>query len=519
MNQKNILLVGGLFAFLVVIAFLTFNNPVVSGDLAEWINNPIRMLHGDMPYIDFWLLFTPYEVLLPAVIYLVFGINVNLMLLISNAILPALVGVFVFLLVRKYMGKSRLALLAALLIFFNGISFEFLDYTYVYFLFLLGAVYFFVDFINPKIESKKTLLFCAGIMIGFAFLFRVYVVGAFFTAMLITLAIETRKIKPMLFFIAGTAVILLVMLLPFINLWVPMVEQVLFKSVSTNLTTSVPYFYHMDNYLRMLPLAPNIFHAGYLFLRLLNTFFAYLLPFICASAFLWLRFKKKLTGETKAIATLLFFWMVLSFPKAMSLSFISHLGYTILPAILLLVLLWWESFKTENKFINVWIGVTILILLIPVLTFAVPLAYELGREQYKVSAPYGELPIKNPEEARDIQKVINYITENTNEGDYIFVTPWFAPPFYALTNRLNPTYYDSLGQVIFKNDENDQKKICEDLIQAKTKVIVHNPDFGFSSDGGGITFRNQAAYLQSCIEENFNLVEEFGRYQIYIWGD
>ncbi len=63
---------------------------------------------------------------------------------------------------------------------------------------------------------------------------------------------------------------------------------------------------------------------------------------------------------------------------------------------------------------------------------------------------YGKLLFESESEATSVNSAIEFINKNTHEGDYIFVTPWFVPPFYALTNRKNPTYYDSVIDLIVR---------------------------------------------------------------------
>ena len=39
------------------------------GTWLQYLNNPVRILRNQVPYKDFWLLFPPGEVLIPALIY------------------------------------------------------------------------------------------------------------------------------------------------------------------------------------------------------------------------------------------------------------------------------------------------------------------------------------------------------------------------------------------------------------------------------------------------------------------
>jgi len=74
----------GIFVFLLL--FVNYNHTDGGGDLAEYLNNPLRVINGELPYRDFWLVFAPGEVILPALIYEIFGLNINLLLLFSITI-------------------------------------------------------------------------------------------------------------------------------------------------------------------------------------------------------------------------------------------------------------------------------------------------------------------------------------------------------------------------------------------------------------------------------------------------
>ena len=142
--------------------------------------------------------------------------------------------------------------------------------------------------------------------------------------------------------------------------------------------------------------------------------------------------------------------------------------------------------------------------------------YDLVKNnKFEVKSGTGQLFFNNSEDACNANKVIWYIIQNTGPGDYIFVTPWFAPPFYALTNRKDPTYYDSLIDVVARPSEDKQNSICNGLSRKKTKLIIHNTQWGFD-DKEELQFSYSCKVLQRFIDSNYKLVEQFGRYGIYV---
>ncbi|MFO7581596.1 hypothetical protein, partial [Guyparkeria sp.] len=84
-------------AYLAVLAWLVVD-PVYqapSGDLAEYLNNAYRVTLGEQPYLDFWLLFPPGEVFLPAAVLAAAGGNLNVVMawnLLQSAVIAALFG-------------------------------------------------------------------------------------------------------------------------------------------------------------------------------------------------------------------------------------------------------------------------------------------------------------------------------------------------------------------------------------------------------------------------------------------
>lgn len=110
---------AGLFLLFIFLQFSCIGHGLPDGDMAEYINNPLRILHGQLPYRDFWLIMPPGEVFLPALVYKIFGLNINLIMGLK-AMLAALNGLFAFVLGRRlYKGNVHAAMIA-LILFFNG---------------------------------------------------------------------------------------------------------------------------------------------------------------------------------------------------------------------------------------------------------------------------------------------------------------------------------------------------------------------------------------------------------------
>ncbi|GEM_PF-6946696 len=56
-NINPLLLTVALFMIFLLLPLITYNHTTAGGDIAEYLNNPLRVINGELPYQDFWLLF------------------------------------------------------------------------------------------------------------------------------------------------------------------------------------------------------------------------------------------------------------------------------------------------------------------------------------------------------------------------------------------------------------------------------------------------------------------------------
>lgn len=518
-----------LFMVFLLLPLATYNRTTAGGDMAEYINNPLRVINGELPYRDFWLLFPPGEVFLPALIYRVFGLNINI-LLISCVVLSAFAGLFSFLLGRAIFKDNFFATIVAILVFFNGT-------TGRYFLLLLISALLFMKYFK---NNGAMELFLTGIFIGLAFLFKLYVVGAAFLAFFLTIFIQSKfdakpfshSVKHVAILCVGVLLVLGIASLALMDIWQCMVKEIVIESVSHGTSMNLPYFIDSIRYLKLVLIylkrvweIGGFFYMVQFFLHLakfINVTLSYLLPFLLVGISIWYLVGKKLEKSAKVIVLFFLLWGMFTFPKALGRSDIYHLAPSITPLFFLLIFLLQKSIEKVGesetyvgKFITYGSIVITFSLLVPVLLFPVQTVFVLMKPHYEVSTEYGTLLFESESEAIAVNNVISFINKNTDEGDYIFVTPWFAPPFYALTNRKNPTYYDSMIDLIARPSDEKQKRVCNDILNKDTKLIIHYAYWGFDSKPG-LQFLNTCPILQRCIEDNFELVEKYGHYWIYV---
>jgi hypothetical protein len=362
-------------------------------------------------------------------------------------------------------------MVSATLVFFNGIT-HYLGYTYIhmYFVLLLTSAFFFIKYLR---DNSATGVFLTGIFVGFVFLFKLYVVGAAFLAFFLTIFIHSKlnkkplshSIKSSVVFCGGVLLVVSLASLALIEIWQPVVKEIVIGSLLHGTSMNRPYFTNSISYLGLILTdlkgvseTGTVFYVMKIFYHLanfINVTLSHLLPFLLVGISIWYLVGKKFWKSDKVVVLFFLLWGMFTFPKALGRSDMSHLAHSITPLFFLLIFLLQKSIKKfeENKtslekFITYGFVVITLLLLVPAPLFFAETGYALARPHYEVSTEYGTLFFRNESEAIDVNDVISFINKNTDEGDYIFVTPWYAPPFYALTNRKNPTYYDSLIDLV-----------------------------------------------------------------------
>ncbi|MBI4232157.1 hypothetical protein HY605_02900 [Candidatus Peregrinibacteria bacterium] len=480
-----------LFVLFGVFAFLTYNYTGAYGDLAEYLNNPLRVLNGELPYRDFWLLFPPGEVMLPAFLYRIFGLNVNV-LLSALALIHGFIGMLAFLAGKKLFDDNLKAVLLAVLMFFLGVN-------HVYILPLLLALMFFADRRN----------FWVGVFVGLAFYFRFFVGGAAAAAFFLSILLRDRLKGALLYSLGGFLAVLLVYA-PLYGIWPDIWQAVVWDSLQHGTSMNLPYFVEAGARLHDFKVSlgnGNVFDILYQFGRAGVTVLLYLLPFLVGTMSVFY-LSGKGSNKLRGMVFFFFMWMFFAFFKALGRSDISHLVHALTPALFLLV------FFLGVKGFRLLSSALIALLLIQVLLNLWSQIKLLTEPSYEVSTEYGSLKLDDKEEAEALKNVLDTILAETDEGDYIFVDFWDASPIYALTNRMNPTYYDSLIDFVARPLDEKQEKLCADLLEFKPKFVVHNAQWMFDGKEE-FKFENAAPILVECVEENFELVGEWDDYSLY----
>jgi hypothetical protein len=483
------------------------------GDVTLYTSVPLRLLSGDLPYRDFWQLYPPGNLYIGALVYQISNVNINA-LFAASIFITALAGALAFLCGKMIFKRNSYALLISAMVFFNGTFawYEGPRFRHVYILMQIAAAIFLIKFFDAKRDMH---LFLSGIFLGAAAFFRVYEAAASILAFAIVAAYFSYEKRGLLkpakssaIIIAGSAIAICLLMLPLIGVWQLAFKETVFDSVShiSSLSSDQNYPYFIDTMRHIAALAGSSgLRFAYNLAGAAMTFIIYLIPIAAAAGFIWYA-RQKPDKKELAIALTFLLWGIFTLPKSIT-PVVAHLAQTTTPMmfVMLIAMRKMHGIKGKSRALYYFIAICSIAMLVP-FTLISMTAHVATETKYEVSTSHGMLLFSNQSEAESAMSVLSYIQNNTNESDYIFSSRLCAPSFYALANRRNPTYYDTIGDVIIRNSTEKQSSICSYLLEKGTKVIIFSPDQ---------RTLDSAQILVSCIKDNFKLKETFGLYEIY----
>lgn len=514
-----------LFAALYPLAFYNFDD-IHAGDIAEYINNPLRVLSGDNPYTDFWLIFPPLEVYYPALLYAVFGVKM-FVLFVSSWIFGALCSVMVFLISLRLMKSKLWSLLTAFLFFFSGMISHYSGFDYgghIYLFFLLVAIYIFLS--KPNDLSKKSIL-GIGLLIGIAAGFRIDLAGAYFLALLATFVYMRKKrsidngklFQYIVNLCLGCLVIFGLVYLPFGADIPRVVEEILVKPPvhATNAQISI-----FDS-IAIVAQGFGQSAAGNVMtlFRLVYDILYKIIPISTLILFIFFLREKPYTAK-KIPIVLLMFWALFTLPKMIAVPDVHYLSVLNSTVFIAFIYLSKEMVFSENRKVKRYLK-TIFVLAILILLVAVPASRAVDYISFASKdtvAVYGEadtLYLKDAAKAYEIQEIVNFVQKNVAPGEHLgenlLIVPFFAPPIYEMTGRTNPTYYDSFIDFGFVPSEEKQRELCRQIIRTNIKYVVYGNECQIYWNG---ECRSEGfEILDECINERFKETDRYGPYSIY----
>lgn len=520
------------FLFLAVPSVDSFMN--MYGDLSEYINGGFRVYTGELPYVDFWCLHPPGEVYFPAMLYAVFGLNINAMLM-AGVILSMAVGLLYFFIAKQVMQSHSWASLLAVVCYFNGMTF-YRKFTYIHLclFFLLFFTYVFVRKADRGKGSRQVIWL--GILIGCAFWFRIFevvpVAGAYFLTIVFSPG-ESRssaptRFKTMLIFSSGIGLMLLFLGIATYPFMVRMVQQVFHESLSHGVAERWPYFYVVGRYLAQ---AAEWFQrwsrAGELFgffkgiyflLKAIYAFVYFTVPVIVTGAFVWMAMHRRFSNRENRVMVFLLLWGLIAMARVLIKPGFWQLSYANTPFLMLLVFLLWRICEGDSAQETMTLRVmrpvlratTAVLLMFAFIVAGYKLSH-LIHPMHRVRGENGMICYRSEQKADQVAAVVRSIESHSAKDDFIFVSPWTAPPFYALTGRRNPTYYDSLIDLDRRPSVAIIEALCDDIEDKNTAVIVHSRETGLKN----LHASGMYQVLNDFIESHYTLVETFGPYLVF----
>jgi len=504
------------FVVCVVPVLVRLPSAVPMDDMAEYVNDPVRLAFGDLPYADFWLLFPPGEVALPWLVYRTLSRDVTVLLALG-ALVSALVAVVAFHLGRLLSRSTLVGVVTALLVFWTGVPGYYVGPTYlhVYLLWCLVAATLIV--VDGRAPAPRRLEL-AGACLGVAMLFRVYEVGAAALAMGVAV-LATRGVRPAGRLAAGGALVALAGALAMAPVLRPFVADAVLGSVAHATAPGLTFasglltkWAVLERHAARLVTAPALAD----FARLLwdgvivtGVAAAYVFPaaLVLLVALAWRRLR---ADGTAGLVAMFVLWAAFALPKGVvGSSALSHWAHVTTPAFFALAAVLGAGAAGPRAGWHGAAVVTAALLLLPVPGSVVQAFREYAGARVTVAAPFGAFRFRSEADAAVVSGLVGVVERETRPGDYIFVAADTAPALYALTGRRNPTRYGALFDLLMRPG-GQADAICEDLARRPPRLIVQS--LGARDAGTAVTATGP---LQRCLAERYDPGERYGDFRVH----
>lgn len=515
-----------------------FNQPLALYDEGITVYGAVRVLNGDIPYRDFWTIYSPGQFYALAGLFKLFGTSI-IVERVWDTLLRALISLTIFLVAERL--SSRLYAIFPWIITTLWMQY-YVVHGYSVFpalLFNLLSVYLLIIFFSRQTDNIKKgplLLLTAGLSTGFAILFKhdlglyslvagLAVVPAFIFFNMTSKNNSTKSrlaeaVKVALPYPIGTACIL-----------IPVSSYFLFTVPIFDLIDELILFpvlvfpkFRLLPYPGLIPF-PLPFTEGSLplsayipaFIERIPFYFPFLLYLLAFIAFSRRILKKTSLDNSKlwgiALLTVI---GVLSFNQASVRSDVFHIVQFYFPSAILLVALpyfFWPDTKTSrNKTFYLFIFLTALLSFTPLNRLNIKnrvIDHKLDRARF--------IPVTN-----DQADTVRWVQEHTGENEPIFIgnsrhDRIFINDvmFYFLANRPSATKYHELHPGLATSAK-VQKTIVTELEVKNVGVLVLYSGFENLSEPNASGKSSGVSLLDNYIKDNFTMTKQFGGYEV--WG-
>ncbi len=490
----------GLFLFIstkLLLGPYNFSRAINIYDEGVLLTGAKRFAQGEIPYKDFWTIYTPLNCLSLGWIFKIFGQSVYIErlfnLIISLAGLSA-----IYALLRT---KTKFVYAGIACLFFAFLASP-IKITHLFIFSALIAIFYLVENRN----SKLTPIIC-GAICGLGFINRFDFGGLMGAISVISFLLIYKSdykqfFKQILRFSLGFFVIILPVILWLVNEGAlkDMIEQ----------TILYPF---LGNYsaMRTLPFPEISAGAGRLKDTIYNFFNLFFPVLIIAFSLLKLFISKK----KESIQTILIILVVIgTIPYLFSRSDAPHFNFI---NILALTLFFYTVFSIKNfKFKHFAIS-----LLIPLFLISRPLLTQIRETQNFNNLPSKEYsfysePLAKTAQNDTLEKVYEYIKTNTKPSDPIYIglydhTRIFtnnALLYFLLPNKIATKYHELHPGIT--NTTEVQKTMIQELRQAKYIILWDN----FLCEKNESCKSSEAKSLDEYIKNNYLEIAQFPGYKI-----
>jgi hypothetical protein len=500
------------YSFLIILFIITtayysylINSPIGALDEGLVLVGAERVLNGEIPYKDFFLMYTPGQIYALAFFFKVFGISITTERA-YDIIIKSLLSISIFLIIRFYAPKAFGLIGWAISLIWITFSVFPAYPAYSSLLFIYISIYFLL--LHMK-QSKLHFIIFSAISIVCSVLFR-HDFGALitFVILFILLIRKISKEEPS---------------------WVPLILYIL-----SGIIASLPFFIYfllnsditlMIRDLIIFPVKefPKYQSIPYPFLSR-NTLPFYVFPAILLFGILSsLIFLKRKTDNTLTHGILLISLCgIVLFNQVRVRSDFVHLLPVALTSILLASILLY----TVPKVLSLTKRQTSIIIIAFITIFSITLYNPIYRKFPYLRIRY-TIENLNPDIERakytklshDLKNVVTYIKNNTYKDEYIFVGVknhdkliFNHTIIYFLAERNCPTKYHEFNSGL-TNTLEIQEEIINELKAKPVRLAVLTP--GWHEEPNLSKVDTKIDLLDNYILDNFELKESFGKFEIW----
>lgn len=445
-----------------------------------------RILAGNIPYRDFYLVYTPGNLYLLALVFKIFGPSIMIERIL-NTIVSLFILITTYLITRK-LTKNFYALIFAIFLTTFCI---WLDSSYAnQNIPLLFSLLSGLCFINYMIKEEKRYLIFSGLLIGVTALFR-HDFGLYtFIAVTITLlAFEYHKNS-------DTCSDLFTKIKDAVKNWLVLLGSILIITIPPMI-----YFLMMvpvhDLYTAFIVFPTKIYtiYVQHSFPMPTNIFYLitiYFPIFILIITLLWLLFKIKYRGINQKEWIIIFLLLLgLVFLNSFRLlPYYPHMYLTMITSIILLSFLLSEyvridriisRFKHAEKHDqnrNIIFTSFIILIIVVVCLFSIHIFYQTVNDNPLPLDTAKGSGIFIHSSLNDLKETVNYVQENIPPSEKIFIASYSqdkiignTPIFYFLTDRNSATKYSEIIDGVV-NTPTVQNEIIDELKKNNVKFVI-----------------------------------------------